>query len=442
MGQPYVLPPSVVTSNPPPQVPLNQVWLYNGGNPWADPYFVIDITNSSPGSQTPFTGNAMNDKSDYIAFNLPDGVVMTLLCNPTTGKSNPYDFSGAGVCVDLFGNGQVQTAALGSVGAVNCLSAYIWRKPDLATGVFQLFDGGFSATTDYTTFQGPRNTFFLCEWPKGEANTLAGWSICDRSDAIYFTGLNAQSVILYDGGNGDGDKTGAFCGWFKDTTAPLQDQGFVNKAGSWNWSLLPPKYVVIEDISVTGATTGPASGVTQTSTGVNKGDATVVETVTFESSSTQELTSTVSTSVETGWSISQTLGYTATVGEPGVASEELSYEVTVSMEQSSTVSKETSKTKSQTFTLSDSINITVPPNNSWNTDWVYTIAQMEATPYTTTAFYYYDEPVPGSVLDSTSVSGANVYVLRATVTGVLQGSLAATSTFKTTTQPIAAAMAV
>src|SRR5260370_42224850 len=98
---------------------------------------------------------------------------MTLLENPITPPpTSPYDFAGAGRCVDLIGNGQFQTVDLDKLGASNCISAYIWRKVNLESGGFQLFD--------QPKFTGNRNTFFVSEWPGNNAvNSLRNWWICD-----------------------------------------------------------------------------------------------------------------------------------------------------------------------------------------------------------------------------------------------------------------------
>ena len=446
MSTPYIIPPMVDASHgTPPTVPPGEVWLFDGAKSWSDPHYAIRIEDSNPGQQYSFVGTSIENKADWVAYNLPAGVVLTLLTNPTTPPAGlPYSFAGAGVCVDLFGNGQTQTVDLAKVSAVNCLSAYIWRTPDLATGVFQLFDAKFALDQEpSSSTTGPRNTFFLSEWGMNTSQTLVSWAISDASDAIYFGGLNAASVVLYDGGNGDGAQTGAYSGWFEQTWEVLQTQNFTNRAASWSWSLLAPVSSSVDPVTINiPASATSMTSLTQQSTGSNVGGATVQQQSNFRVDNSQTLTTTTTYTVATANEISETTSFGFEEGIPGDKATQ-TFSIGIKFTETDTASTSQTKTTTQTFSITETLTVTVPPDNTWTADWIIQLGQIPATSFKTTGHYYYTSPIPGSVYDAAMTAtlglGKPVYKLDATVTGVVQGSLAALSTTNVKTTPIAAA---
>jgi|GEM_PF-955057 len=446
MSAPYILPPAVdAARGTPPAVPSGEVWLFDGAKSWSDPHYAIKIANANPGQQYNFVGTSMENKADWVAYNLPAGVVLTLLTNPTTPPAGqPFSFAGAGVCVDLFGNGQTQTVDLAKVSAVNCLSAFIWRTPDLATGVFQLFDAKFAIDQEpSSSTTGPRNTFFLSEWGMNTTQTLVGWAISDASDAIWFAGLNAASVVLYDGGNGDGAMTGAFSGWFEQTWEVLQTQNFTNRAASWSWSLLTPVSSSVDPVTLNvPASATSMTSLTQQSTGVNSGGATVQQQTNFQINNSQTLTTTTTYTVATANEISETMSFGFEAGIPGDKTTQ-SFSIGIKFTETDTKSTSTTNTTTQTYSISETLTVTVPPNHTWTADWTIQLGQVPATSFKTTGHYYYDRPIPGSVYDEAMTAtlglGKPIYRLDATVTGVVKGSLAAQSTTNVATKPIGAA---
>lgn len=441
MGNPYIYPPQVPSKyGTPPQVPSGQVWLFNGTSSWSEPHYVINTNDSNPGFQYNFIGTPGENSSDWIAFNLPDGIVMTLLNNPTSPPAGePFNFAGAGVCVDLFGNGTTQTVDLSKVGAVNCLSAFIWRKVDLSMGVFQLFDSGFTydAKPNENTL-GPRYTFFLCEWAKDVAHSLKDWAICDASDAIYFTGLNSQSVHLYDGGNGDGSKCGPYSGWFESTSTSFAGENFVNKAGSWSWELLTPVYSVLDSVTINVPTNGDSlTSMTQQQQGVNRGNSTIDETVIYNVNNSQTLTCTLTHSVTLGFEQKISMSYTTKV-KAGMTTEEITTSAELAFSQETTETMTNTTTTTQTYSMTQQQVVHVPANSQWSSSWVIQLTKVPSTSFSTTGYYYYTQPVPNATYDEvmSNTLGMTVYCLKATATGTLNGSVAVNSITNVKTTPI------
>jgi len=434
----FVMPPPGPAAGAP-VVPLNEVWLYDGAANWQGAVYKIDLANYDPGYQVSFQGTWINDKSDLVAYNLPVGRVVTLLNNVTTPpKTEPYNLAGAGVCVDLFGTGKTETVALNKVGATNCLSAFIWRDPDFSTGLFQLFDTG-SKVEPSTATEGPRTTIFLSEWAKDQPHSLAKWAISDASDSIYYSGLNAQSVFLYDGGNGDGGATAPFSGWQRTTWGLLQDQGFTNRAGSWSWKLLRPVYSVVDDVKI-GLSDAAAStsSFTKEDRGTNLSDFTMNAGAEFKNESTQSVTTQVSNSVTTGSSLTASLTSEYKAGVPGDEVTE-SWSIGISFSESETVSNSTDTTVTSSQTITQTFSFVVLPYHTWHATWVVQTAEVPAISFSTLGHYYYDKPVPGSYPDpdmAAKLGMAAVYCLNATITGILQGSLAAGSTTELRAVPI------
>lgn len=440
MSNPYIYPPQVPAQyGTPPNVPSGQVWLFNGTSSWSEPHYVINTKNSNPGSQYSFVGTPGENNADWIAFNLPEGVVMTLLNNPTTPPTGePFNFAGAGVCVDLFGNGTTQTIDLSKVGAVNCLSAFIWRKVDLSMGVFQLFDTSipYNSQPDANT-TGPRYTFFLCEWEKNVAHSLKDWAICDASDGIYFTGLNAQSVYLYDGGNGDGSKCGPYSGWFESTSTSLEGSGFTNKAGSWSWSLLFPVECYIESMTLDIPTNSQSlASATQIQQGINQGNSTIDQTVIYSASESQAITCTLTNSLTIGFQQKVSISFSQEYNE-GIASEKISCNLQFSFSEKVSDTTTNTTTTTQMYTLTEQQVVHIPANSQWTASWVVQLGKVPATSFQTYGYYYYTEPVPGSTDSGRKTSsGDPLYVLKALTTGVIHGSVAVSSVVDVSTTPI------
>lgn len=167
-------------------------------NDWNSQSYTID-TNSwqyPAGNHFSFSNTRLQDSATWVVFNLPENVVCTLTSD-VVHNTNPYDFAHAGVCVDLIGNGKVQTIDLKAYGANDCLSGGVWRVTDPSKGWFQFF----SDENQTGTFI----TIFLDEWPESEVNSLSSWWLKDSASSISYSGLQAsQRLKLSDNTDGSG----------------------------------------------------------------------------------------------------------------------------------------------------------------------------------------------------------------------------------------------
>ena len=77
----------------------------------------------------------MQDKATWVAFNLPAGVVMTLVDHYVSGGPNGFgDLKDAGKVVDLIGTGKTEAVDLSRCNMNDCVSAFFWRNVDLEPG--------------------------------------------------------------------------------------------------------------------------------------------------------------------------------------------------------------------------------------------------------------------------------------------------------------------
>ncbi|CAO3443971.1 hypothetical protein [Azospirillum argentinense] len=425
MTAPYLLPPTTSVAYPS-NLPSGTVKLYADQN-WSSDNLTITTSGAIEGVQSSFAGTNLNDRTTWVAFNLPEGVVLTLLEHKTTPPAGqPYSFNGCGRCVDLIGNGQTQTVDVEKLGANDCLSAYIWRTVDLNTGVFQLFDG--------LNYADNRNTFFLCEWPMATVLSLAGWFICDRAASIYFGGLTAQQVALYDGGQGDGE-TMSVAGWLSmDGIPDLRSYSFVDKEASWRWDLLPPVHSEVDPFTITSPVpTSPSNTISSSISGTNQGTATITDTVSVTSGKSQSLTLSVTDSYTIGYV--QEVRFTYGIGLTG----EVEVGCTFSMSYTYTGTKETSVTNY--YDLSVSQTVEIPADCRYSSTMTILMAEIPPTSYSTPAVFYYTQPVPGSTYDAamTAELGKTVYALRQTVTGYVNGGVSVDVRSSTETQPLSVA---
>src|SRR4051794_7319559 len=106
MPDPYLVPPAVSTPYPS-NIPIGTVILYEDSK-WTSPSVTVTTGAAVEGKQ--YTLPTLGDQTTWVAFNLPVGVVMTLTQHwKPEVAGQPYNFKDRGVCVDLIGNGQIQT---------------------------------------------------------------------------------------------------------------------------------------------------------------------------------------------------------------------------------------------------------------------------------------------------------------------------------------------
>lgn len=430
-----LLPPWTPTPYPG-ELASGSVALYPDNNWEGDPY-IIHTSAYTEKVQASLAGTPLQDRATYVAFNLPVGTVMTLLQSVTAPvPGQPYNFAEAGVCVDLIGDGRIQTVDLPQINANDCISGFIWRRVNQEAGIFQLFDGD--------DWSGSGNTFFLSEWPANTIHSLSAWNICDNAGSIYFGGLGLGAVTLYDGTQGDG-QSAQFGGWLtgagpNDTGANLVERGFGDREASWQWSPLPPVYQVVEPFTINSTVSIDESlSVMLNSSGSNTGDSTVTQTAKFTYTISQEATVTVTqTSIET---YTQTTGFTfgQSFGVANVAS--TMYAVTLNFGFSEQFSDTISETDTLTETLASELSqvVSVPANSDWKASLILQYAKVPPTSFTTTGRYYYEQQVPGSVPDPVMAAQLGyemLYALTATLSGYVEASLSLNARSSVTTTPM------
>jgi hypothetical protein len=405
---------------------------------WGGDAFWFNTSEYLEKVQASLSGTQLQDRCTWVVFELRVGTVVTLLQSVTAPvPGQPYNFAHAGSCVDLIGNGKVQTVDLSQVYANDCISAFVWRRVDLKAGVFQLFDGA--------SWNGFGNTFFLAEWPANTVHNLQGWTVCDKAASIYFGGLGVGAVTLYDGATGN-DQSAGFSGWLRGIDgspilgANLVDRGFEDRAASWKWAPLPPVYQVVDPFSVNGTfSIDDSLSVMLNSSGSNTGGSTVQQTTKFTYTISQTATVTVTnTSTET---YTQTAGFTfgQSFGIVNIAS--VTYEFTLNVGFSEEFTETVTETDTTIQTLASELDqvITVPENSNWTAKLLLQYAKVPPTSFTTTAAYYYQHPVPGSVLDPVMAAQLGydiLYVLRATITGYVSAGLSVNAVSTVITTPI------
>ncbi len=122
--------------SPAPQLASGTVSLFVDDN-WDGDRLDISISEFAPGQRQ--TMQTHRDEATWLAFNLPVGVVMTLMDNIVNNGRPVADLTDCGQCIDLVGNGQTQGVDLGALGQNDNLSAFFWRTVDLDMGAIELF---------------------------------------------------------------------------------------------------------------------------------------------------------------------------------------------------------------------------------------------------------------------------------------------------------------
>ena len=122
---PFYKPPEA--SDPyPGDIPSGQIILFKDAS-WGSESLTIDTASGAypEGYPFSFSGTGLQDNATWIAFKLPTGTVCTLFDNTINlaAGSPPFNPAGAGVPVDLIGNGTVQTLDLSAYGANDRLSS-------------------------------------------------------------------------------------------------------------------------------------------------------------------------------------------------------------------------------------------------------------------------------------------------------------------------------
>lgn len=423
--QPFYYPPPTSTSYPYSCLP-GQIILFKDSN-WNSTSITID-TNSSlypSGSFFSFSGTPLQDSATWIVFNLPENVVCTL-CNNLVQNANPYDFANAGVCVDLIGNGKIQTIDLVAYGANDCLSGGIWREVDPTQGWFQLFiDSGE---------RGSFATIFFTEWPTAKPNSIAKWWLQDKASSLNYPCLTPPQLLqLSDNSDGSGQSmtvgaSNAFGTSTNKAVVDLTNSGMNDKVSAFSFSLIPPVKTVVSSTTIE-VTAQVLSGqtITETLKGINDTSEVLTVTTTVADSKTVEVSNTATQQYDTTSTI--TASVEASEGVPDVDSIKATLTTSFSVSTSSSSSRTT--TSSDTLSLEQAITFNVPPESSYSGIATISIGQLPPTTVQQDGLFYYKQNLPGSVKQSDGT-----YLLTAPITVVIDGEIGSSVQFNVTSTPI------
>ncbi len=423
--KPFYVPPSVSTPFKG-SCASGEILLFKDDN-WNSPSLKVDINSPEypSGSFFSFSGTPLQDNATWIVFNLPINVVCTLCSNLVQNK-NPYDFSDAGICVDLIGNGQVQTINLVAYGANDCLSGGIWRTVDLLQGWFQLFQD--------VDQSGSFATIFLAEWPLSTSNSIAKWWLQDQASSVNYPCLTPPQLLeLFDNtdGTGQSKKLGAsnpFGTYDIPAVVNLSSSGMNDKVSSFEYSLIPPVKVAVDDVSVSvSAPIQPGQTITNDIRGTNDSSETLPVTQKVAVGRTTDIKNETTQQYQTTVGIKASVK--ATAGVPEVASSSLESTLTTSF----SVSDESTQTTENTDTLhlEQSITFNVPAESTYTGVWNVEIGQVSPTTVTQNGCFYYNQNLPGSQKQKDGT-----YLLTTPLTVVIAGNIGSSVRFDVKSNPI------
>jgi hypothetical protein len=441
---PFYKPPEA--SDPyPGDIPSGQIILFKDAS-WGSESLIIDTTSGAYPAGYPFSfsGTGLQDNATWIAFKLPTGTVCTLFDNTVNlaAGSPPFNPAGAGVPVDLIGNGEVQTVDLDAYGANDRLSGGIWRQVDLNDGWFQLFRD--------TNCQASFITIFLSEWPTNTPVSLNGWDIDGQASSVNYPALTPpQVVVLTNQTDGTGyslalGATNPFPSGNSATATPatvnLTDRGINDQVHSFTYTIIEPVKAVIDSVSI-APTLDPEKGygVSESIIGTNYSPEPVVIATNVFENLTYTVTSTTTLQYTTAVQLTVSSQVTAGIKLSAFSASD---QETITTQVTTTIQDTYTKTVTTTevFQAGQTITFTAPPSSTP----VNTSASSTATPrgaayaavatitlgnlqsdqdpmaqvVTTTGHFYYRQNLPGSVPDP---ANTGLFILDMSITISLSG---------------------
>jgi hypothetical protein len=433
---PYFKPPTVATPFPG-NITSGQILLFKDAN-WGSDSLTIDTTSSAYPEGYPFSfaGTALDSQATWVVFDLPAGVVCTLFDNPISppSSSTPFSLEGAGVCVDLIGNGSVQTVDLYNYGANDRMSAGIWRHVDKDAGWFQLFRD----TDNKASFV----TIFLAEWPAATANSLSGWDINSQASSINYPSLTPPQVLTLSAnadGSGQAVTLGAANPFGTFTTTPVTvnftDRGMNDKIQSFAYNFYVPVMGIIQSSM-------PDSNLTL----VN--GQTVEDSINGQNNSSQPVQVATNVFQNVAYTVTNktTLQYSSTVAVTAEASFTLSLsenlgiggKLTVAYTYMTSTTTTQTFTNTQTFQAGQTITFSAPAESSYSATASISIGTLPPTQVTTTGTFYYTQDLPGSVLDPIT----KYFMLTMPIVTTLNGLIGTQLTFQVSETPIVSSSAL
>jgi hypothetical protein len=445
---PFYLPPAVKAPYAG-GIKLGQIVLYKDAS-WTSESWTIDSNSSQhpEGYAFSFSGTPLNDAATWIAFWLPAGTVCTLFDNvasrlkpekPVDSKDkeddedeegskdaeNPYNFAAAGVCVDLIGNGQIQTVDLVAYGANDVLSGGIWRQVTLSQGWFQLFQDVDCA--------GPFNTIFLDEWTTKNPHSLSGWAV--KFSSINYPCLTPPQILTLSTAATSGQQislgaANPFGTFAKKATRNFTDDG-MNDAVQWfAYNFRQPVKAAIQ--SVTSNYTVPipeGQTIEEAISGIN--DTSEPVQIDLLVAQSQSYNVTAETTLE--YSMSATVSTTVTVseGQPeGGTGTSGSVTTSFTVAGSNSTSRTTSET--ETIQLGQAVTFTAPAHSEYSATARVSFATLPPVTVNTTGQFYYQQKLPGAVQDPLS----KLWMLDGPIAVVLSGAVGTQASIESSEIPI------
>jgi hypothetical protein len=423
----------------PSDIPSGQIILFKDAS-WGSDSITIDTASGAypEGYPFSFSGTGLQDNATWIAFNLPTGTVCTLFDNTLNlaAGSPPFNPAGAGVPVDLIGNGEVQTVDLYAYGANDRLSGGIWRQVDFNDGWFQLFRD--------TNLEASFITIFFSEWPTNTPVSLDGWDIDGQASSVNYPSLTPPQVVVLTNktdGTGYPVALGATnpLGEIAPATVNLTDRGINDQVHSFTYTIIEPVKAIIDSVSITPTLDEEKGyGVSETIIGTNySSEPVVIATNVFENL-TYSVTSTTTLQYTTAVQLTVASQVTAGIQLSGL---NFGDQETITTQITSTIQDTYTKTVTTTevFQAGQTITFTAPPSSApldtsgsgatpkgaaYAATATITLGNLQsdqdpmAQAVTTTGHFYYRQNLPGSTPDP---AGTGLFILDMSITISLSG---------------------
>ncbi|KAF7887517.1 hypothetical protein EAF00_009811 [Botryotinia globosa] len=392
------------------QVPTGTVALYQDPN-YTGARSDLRLNDYTPNKRH-VVPDAQYDKTSNILWNLPVGVVVTLVGGWAPGEDGKkvVDLSYGNTCLDLVGTGTTEGCELWTSGINDDLSFFFWRNVDLSIGAVELFADG--------NFTGRRTTIFLGEWESGKVHSFRNWGMNNTCSSLRWKSLgDRQTVTLYDAEDGKGTAYNNVKGWGDIKEVPFMwEVRFNDCISSFRWDRVVPKKEIIAPFNLMASSADNASGLTSVSEGVNNSSEVQPIAVSLNNSNSQTVT--VETSDQHVAGISSTFSQTFSAGAEGIATSSTQWSVSVNYSYTRTDTSSRSQTKTVDLNITQTVN--APPKTRYKATLLVTIGQLPATEYVTTAQRWYEQPVANSQIDYANNSWyKRTEEVRLTLTGSL-----------------------
>lgn len=423
---PFYKPPKVGMAYPH-QINAGQIILYKDSN-WNSQSYKIDTSDTAKfpaGRPFSFSGSPLGNSVSWIAFNLPAGTVCTLvqhiraMPSPTAGDpSKPYNFAGVGICVDLIGNGQVQTVDLGLYGANDLLTGGIWRKPDFKQGWFQLCEAA--------DCNGRLNTIFFSEWTGATWHPLTNWALNGTGSSANYPCLTPpQFLTLAVNSDGSGQQlalgaANKFEAWTNKATVDFSTSNLDDAIHAFRYDLFSPVKAEIDSVTQTYKLQNVRELASESIEHTNGSGLPFAYDVTFAQGKSYSVTSDATLAYAVAIGLKQTT--TVSQAAPGG---EVSGSITTSF--TAEVGQEwfRSDNKANTFKLTQAIKFNIPAWTKYSGKASISRGDISAVTETTKGRFYYVQKLPGACPVSPTEQGKpTLWVLEGDVAVTLTGSVA------------------